>query len=743
MNTTDTALRPAPRADIQGLRAVAVVAVILNHVIGWPSGGFVGVDVFFVISGFLITGLLLRDGSRDGRPSMRAFYGRRIRRIAPASITVLIAVGVAGWFVFNQPRFWSTLQDAIASFLLVSNWRFAAEGTDYFHAGDAVSPLQHFWSLSVEEQFYLVWPALIVIVLLAVGGLKASEKRRRTAIAIVMGVIVVASFGFAMWQSQTSPTVAYFSTLTRAWELGLGALLATAVPLLARIPFGLRVVLGWVGLAGIIGSFFLIDDTMSFPGPWAALPVIATAFVVAAGVGGPQRYLLPIANPVTSFVGDISYSLYLWHFPVLVFLAVLLPDQGLQSILIVLGLTLALSLVSYFLIEQPLHRTPHVVKTGDQEADRTARQEAWQGWRDRFGAQFMLSGLGLVVIVVVSVVTVQISLRGDGPLALQVPGDSAAVAAGNGPGSGGAPDGSGGSSGTDGSGGDGSGGAPVNPEDQMQADLWAAASATAWPGNLSPSMDSAISDTSSHNPAKDCFEVGSTPDFGRCTWGSGDAPNHMYLVGDSTAMAYAPAFKELAESSGGQWKVTTIGLYGCRFTDTLIQNDGDGVMDACPQRKADIAARIASDSPQLVVVSNAFALGNAVDRRPLSASSIVASTFAETAKYNAGGRIVYLAPPPLGANLGACYSPVTSPQNCNAAVDGAWNDFAGATQLGIQNTGSGDHFVSSLGFSCAGGYCPAFAGTLPVKYDQVHMTPEYSKHIAPALRWELAAQGLM
>jgi peptidoglycan/LPS O-acetylase OafA/YrhL len=740
MSAPEAPARAAFRADVQGLRAVAVVAVILNHVIGWPAGGFAGVDVFFVISGFLITGLLLRDREQHGRVSLRTFYAKRMRRILPAAVTVLIATTVAAFFLFNRPRAMSTVWDAVSSLFFVSNWRFAAEGTDYFHATDAVSPLQHFWSLSVEEQFYLVWPWLMLLVLaVAARSVRASATRVRVAVGVVLALIVAGSFAYALWETATSPAPAYFSTLSRVWELGVGALLAAATPVLARLPLALRVLGGWIGLAGIVASFFVISADSPFPGPWAAFPVLATALVIAAGVGGRQRHLVPLVNPVSVFVGDLSYSLYLWHFPILVFLLVLMPQQTMTVTLIILGLTLAVSLVSYFLIEQPLHRSPWLAGADggpDASADadgsgdtgaRAARRAAWQDWREKFGAQFILSSLGLVVIVVAVVVTAQVTLRG-GPSAASgagVPGAPGAPAADSADGS---------------AGGDPAADPAVNPEDELQAQLAVAAAATSWPGDLSPSLDDAIAASSSTNPARACFDIGATPDFGSCTWGSGDAPNHLYLVGDSEALSYAPAFKALAESSDGQWKVSTVGLYGCRFTDVLIQNDGAGVMDACQQRKQDVASHIVSDAPQLVVVSNAYALGKASDGRPLSTADIVASTVAETAKYGASGRLVYLAPPPLGASLGQCYSPATSPQNCNVAIDQAWQDFQ--TAISASAAASGDHVVSSLPFSCANGVCPAFAGTLPTKYDEVHLTPQFAEHIAPSIRWELAAQGL-
>jgi peptidoglycan/LPS O-acetylase OafA/YrhL len=718
---TTAAPRGRVRADIQGLRAVAVVAVILNHLLGWPSGGFVGVDVFFVISGFLITGLILRERERTGRFSIVGFYARRIRRILPAALTVLIATTAVGWFVFNKTRAWETIWDAVASFFLAANWRFAVTGTDYFQQTDADSPLQHFWSLSVEEQFYLVWPALLLLLFaigmaLSRGNRDRSGRRIRIVVISVMGLISVASFAFAVWETRENAEIAYFSTFTRVWELGVGAVLAAAAPLFLRLPVAVRFVLGWAGLAGIVASFFVIDASKPFPGPWAALPIVATAVVLLAGIGGPQRYLFPISNPVTTFLGNISYSLYLWHFPVIVFVPLFLVDETLERTLITAGLIFVISVLAYLLIEQPLHHSPWLrsfsdAAVTDAEARRVARaaarSEAWARWQERFGSQFILSTLALLVVVTVVIIAAGFSSRGQAPQA--APEASQQNAA--------------------------------NPLDQARADLSAALSATAWPDNLSPSLDDALRTTSNDNPARGCFEPGSTPDFGGCTWGSGDAPNHMYVVGDSIALTYAPAFRQIADNSDGQWKITTIGLYGCRFTDVLVQNDGDGVMDSCTQRKQDIADRIASDQPQLVVVANAFALGQSSDGRPLSTTDMVSSTASLASRFNSAGKIVYLAPPPLGADLDACYSQVSNPGDCVVDIDPAWQDFSAATQAQAQ--ASGDHYIDALPVNCVDGRCPAFAATWPTKYDTVHLTTAYSEHIAPAIRRLFADQGLM
>lgn len=701
--TRTTAFRP----DIQGMRAIAVIAVVLAHTTGWPLVGFIGVDVFFVISGFLITGLLLREHERSGRISLAGFFGRRIKRIAPAALVVLAATTALASWLFNAPRALATWWDAVSAALVVSNWRFAATGTDYFHANDASSPVQHFWSLSIEEQFYLVWPLLLVVLLgLAARG-AASRTRPRIVVGVVLVIVIAVSFGFALQQTGSAPQAAYFSTGARVWELGVGALLAVCAPLLRAVPIAVRVVLGWTGLGGIVASALLLTGGAGFPGPWAMAPVASATLLIAAGTGagpGYGRWLFPLTNPLSVGIGSISYSLYLWHLPVLVFVPMLVPGTVLSTTPGLLALILCISVLSFLLVEQPLHRTPLL---GAFRGDPAGSQAAWGAWRERFASQFLYGAVGLVIVAGLAVIVLGPALRM--PVAA---GGPAAVAA---------PEG--------------------DPLVGIAAELQLATESTTWPGDLSPSLDDAIAATSNTNPAKACFDIGATPDAGSCTWGDAAAPKHLYLIGDSTAMAYAPAFRAMADQSGGALRVTTIGLYGCRFTEDLVQNSGDGVMDACPSRKHDVAELIAADQPDLVVVSNAFAAGRAADGRPLDAAAMTASTLAETASFGIPGRIVLLAPPPLGADLGSCYSRVSSPVDCAVGIDDAWTAFASASEAAAAS--AGERFISSLPFSCAEGMCPAFAGTIPTKYDSVHLTPAFAEHIAPALRQLLVAAGAL
>ena len=698
--TTDgaEAARRPQRSDIQGLRALAVVAVILNHLTGWPRGGFVGVDVFFVISGFLVTGMLLRDGERVGAASLPRFYLRRAIRLLPAALVVLGLTVLGARLLFNQTRAASVLADAQSALALVSNWHFAAIGTDYFHAQGAVSPLQHFWSLSVEEQFYLVWPAVVMIAFAVVAAATGRRAGGRTLVGVLAAVAIVASFVWALAAVRAEPTVAYFSTFSRIWELGAGALLAAIAPVFARLSPGTRGVMGWLGLIGILASFAVIDDTVAFPAPWAALPVIATALVLAAGTGGEQKYLVPLQNPVATFLGDISYSLYLWHAPAIAFLLVFVPTQTPIVTAGVGVVILALSTVMYFLVEQPLHRSPLARSFDAPEA----RSAAWTSWRERIVAQMAGSALGLGAIVLLVALVTNSSFGASDLLASAQRSQTT-------PGT-------------------------------VQAELQAAVDATSWPA-LSPSLDDVMTTGSLDNPARSCFDVVATPDPASCTWGLSTAPHHMYLVGDSTALAYAPAFKAIAEASGGQWRITTMGLFGCRFTEVTVQSDDANAVAQCASRKDSITQHILSDRPDLVVISNDFTEAQGTDGSALGVAQLVASAASQAARLQEAGRIVYLAPPPLGADLSQCYTTLSSPQACTSGIDPTWSVFLSATEQVAAATH--DHVVSSLPFSCVDGRCPPFAGTLPTRFDAVHMTTAWSTHVAPVIQQEFVEQKLL
>jgi peptidoglycan/LPS O-acetylase OafA/YrhL len=341
----------ALRPEIQALRALAVSFVVAWHL--WPQdvpGGFVGVDVFFVISGFLITSLLLRELQATGRISLRDFWARRARRILPAALTVVGACAAATALLVPVTEWQQFFGDFRASALYVQNWHLAGAAVDYFHAEDSPSPVQHFWSLAVEEQFYLVWPVLV----LGVSVL----TRRRWAIAVTLALVTLGSLVYSVTHTAANPADAYFATTTRGWELGAGALLAF-LPQRERSPAVARAILSWAGLAAIVVAAFAYSTATAFPGIAAALPVLGAVAVIRAGAPSRRGAPTPLLtwSPLQK-LGDLSYAVYLWHWPLIVLAPYALGrDLDTTTRLAIVMLTLLLSLSSKFLIEDPVRRS--------------------------------------------------------------------------------------------------------------------------------------------------------------------------------------------------------------------------------------------------------------------------------------------------------------------------------------------------------------------------------------------------
>jgi peptidoglycan/LPS O-acetylase OafA/YrhL len=325
------------RADVEGLRAVAIAIVVLAHArLGFAAGGYVGVDVFFVISGFLITQLLVGELDRSGRVSVARFYARRVKRLLPQALTVIAAVVVAASLLLSPLEADVVAHDVVAAGAYAMNWHLSAEAVDYFHSGEAARPLDHLWSLAVEEQFYAVWPWL----LLALAWVS------RRALPLAVAAIAAVSFAYAVASVHAAPEAAYYSAFGRAWELGLGALLAV-LPRVRLAP-----VVAWFGLAAIAAAVLTFGAATPFPGPAALVPTLGAAAVIAAGT--PLRVL---TFPPMRWLGRVSYAWYVWHWPVLVFAGA--GSAGGRSLVALLSLVPAW--LTYRWIETPLrHSTLHV-----------------------------------------------------------------------------------------------------------------------------------------------------------------------------------------------------------------------------------------------------------------------------------------------------------------------------------------------------------------------------------------------
>jgi len=333
----------AYRPDIDGLRAVAVLAVVIFH--AWPAllpGGFIGVDVFFVISGYLITGIIL-GGLAQGRFQFSDFYARRIRRIFPALAVVLVATYVAGWFLLFADDYQNLSRHLMAAVLFVSNFLLRGE-SGYFDAAADRKPLQHLWSLGIEEQFYLVWPALLV-----------AAWRLRLEPLLLMGAVIAASFLYNVYSVRIDPVATFYLPLTRFWELLAGGALA-AISRPQPPAFGGRTAdaLSVSGVAMIGAGLAMLDGTRIFPGLWALLPVMGALSIILAGPGAWfNRTVLSTRGMVG--IGLISYPLYLWHWPLLSFARIANGEAPPHLARVLLVLTsVGLAWLTYQWVEKPV-----------------------------------------------------------------------------------------------------------------------------------------------------------------------------------------------------------------------------------------------------------------------------------------------------------------------------------------------------------------------------------------------------
>ncbi|WP_157210445.1 acyltransferase family protein [Turneriella parva] len=339
------------RPDLQGLRAIAVIAVLIFHV--WPQtfrGGFVGVDVFFVISGFLITSLLIAEHEATGKVDLPRFWARRFLRLLPAASVVLIAVVVGTLIFLPKPMWISTGLQVLAAAVYFENWALVLQSVDYWAQGQLATPVQHFWSLSIEEQFYIFWPPLI-----AVCGVIAARGRRgiRFYGTLLVLVITAASLALSVVPDPESGSP-YFKTTTRAWELALGALLAL-ISHRQILPRWLRSIFGWLGLGAIAISVLAINEAMRFPGYAALLPTLGTVLLITCHNAPYSPHRLLALRPL-QWVGDLSYSIYLWHWPLVVFTRPFGEEASQLSAAIVIGGSLLFAVLCKYLIEDPFRR---------------------------------------------------------------------------------------------------------------------------------------------------------------------------------------------------------------------------------------------------------------------------------------------------------------------------------------------------------------------------------------------------
>ncbi|MDJ0455847.1 acyltransferase family protein [Arthrobacter sp. NQ7] len=692
------------RLDIQGLRALAVLSVIADHLFRFPAGGFVGVDVFFVISGFLITGLLIREHARSGRISFVEFYRRRVRRITPVAVLVLATTAAAAWLIYTATRAQAVAVDAIWSFFFAANWHLALVGTDYMQNQGPVSPLQHYWSLAVEEQYYMVWPIVMVVILGFGFKSERQQRARKTILLSVLVLLTACSFAWALHESATSPSWAYFSTVSRAWELGVGAILAASTGLLARIPQGVRPALGWSGFVGILASLFIVTPESTFPAPWAALPVLATGLVIVSGTGSSKDFLKPLTNRVAGYIGDISYSLYLWHWPVIILLTAYVPATQPIYFYLALAMSVGLSVLSYHFVEDKIRRSSWL-DAGKRRAPRTRRPFRLPRLPLSAGLSSKATYIALAVLAVVTGGTSLVALTPQ-----DSPSSAAYVAAPNASGSAAAT-------------------APkFSPAVQVVQDKIAASLAsTAWP-ELSPSLDALGNASWAPEVYADrCLTVPVDKWGVDCVYGDQKSSKVAVVLGDSMAASWMPAIRGALEPQG--YRIEMLTRSACPvFAVTLANKD----QEACGSHRAASFAYVADHKPDLIVIANLDSIGNTVAGKDVAAAMAEWETGGRDSisKLNSARQIVMLSVPPRGPNLNDCAVAGSTPKTCTAQISDFWWKITAREKAAVAAEGKANvpvRYVDVANWFCTpNAVCPPYIGNHPVRVDGIHMVGEYT-----------------
>jgi peptidoglycan/LPS O-acetylase OafA/YrhL len=681
------------RADIQGLRAVAVGLVVLYHAgLPWLPGGFVGVDVFFVLSGFLITQGLVTELERRGTISLAGFYARRARRILPAAVVALVGTAALTVAFLPEQRWLQVAQDVVQSAIYLVNWDLADRAVDYSARDQAASPLQHFWSLAVEEQFYVVWPlailAVVGLVRLARRGRPRSgrpEGLSRLHLLLPLLLIAVPSLAWSVSLSASDPGRAYFVTTTRMWELALGAALAV-VPVVAPASARLSRAVGWAGLAAIVYAAATFDSTTVFPGSAALLPTLGAVAVLWSALSGEARRQNPLlrTRPMT-WIGSLSYSLYLWHWPVLIIATAQTVDGDLRLRwgLLLVAASVVPAWLSLRLVERPVLTSPALRRSSGQ------------------------------ALLVGAVCTLLALLVGIGLKNHQLGAVEAETAVFD---------------------------PSVTPG--ANALRWDPANGTpqdsfpvVYPSPAVAAGDVPVLD--GHECVVDLGSVAANP----CSFGHLAGGTTIALVGDSHADQYVPAVEAAAIERGWRLDVYTRG--SCPFNAATVDLDG-APNTACDAHNDNVAAALLADPPDALLVAGSRyqasvaegPLPSLEDSKPLLAQGY---RDAWAPFVDAGIPVVALRDTPRPDVLvPECVAEhVTELSRCAMDRDAIlWPD---GPEVTAATDAPGVELLDLTPWICPGDSCPMVIGGVVVYRDGNHLTATYARSLGSMVSDELAA----
>jgi peptidoglycan/LPS O-acetylase OafA/YrhL len=667
------------RPDIQALRALAVAVVVVYHF--WPHllpGGFVGVDVFFVISGFLITSHLVSEIRRTGRLSLPAFWARRARRLLPASLLVLAVTGLASAALLSAGQWQQVFKEIVASALYVQNWVLAFDSIDYLAAENAPTPVQHFWSLSVEEQFYIVIPILLVLAV-ALFGRRDAAARDRIVVG-ALGLAVLVSLAYSLYATFTSPGLAYFSTVTRAWEFAAGGLLAFVVT--KRLPAAVLAGLAWLGWIGVAVSSLVITGDTPFPGIAALAPVAASAAVLIGGRSGarwaPDRLL---ATRPTVWLGDVSYSTYLWHWPVLILAGAVLGDDlrwGVKLGLIAVVLALAWATTRF--VENPTRSAPLLVSR-------------------RPRATFAALALAMALVVAPALGAWQAARH-----AAAVEVAAAAALAERAADCFGA-------------------GVRLTTHDCSDVEF----------DGLVPTPSAARDDRVGAY-ADGCHTPNNSDEVPACVFGDADGVHRVALVGDSHAVNWLPALDRLGRERG--WQVVLLTRAACPFNLATQVFDTAASIESCASWKRNVIDYLDGQEPFDVVFSAHF-----VGAAEFAGGESEGVRLAWAQLLDRSSRVVILRDVPRASE--ATTDCLERNENDSAACDRSIQDALPVDDY-VTLAGQTDR-VDVIDLSdvfCWDGTCKAAIGGVTVYRDGHHLTVTFSTTLAPLLAQQADRLGL-
>ncbi len=726
------------RNDIEGLRGIAVLLVVLSHLeISGFEGGFIGVDIFFVISGFLITSLICNEYAssqeavgKKGSFSLTAFYLRRVRRIVPLSLFVLVSTSVASYLLFNSARFDRIFTDSIWAALFAANIRFIRLATDYFQQGFTVSPIQHYWLLAVEEQFYMFFPVLLFfstrIPGLRIFGYRVKENhpsglfigyrlKWNHRAGLLIGLITACSLFWSITQTSANPTSSYFSSLTRAWEIGIGGLIAVLVlNFKHQLSMAIRTGLAAIGLELILLATLRFDSTTPFPGISALLPVGGAAFVIFAGSSGTNVVTASVGNKVLTFIGRISFSLYLWHWPLIVILKSTNPrfTEGLTGKFALLVMMFVLSYISYKVIEQPFRKMQF--RPAHRNRKKRLRRRA-------IADKFIPFAIPTVFVLIIASLYVGMSRYLDSQNTSAISAASATPTT-----------------------------ATTLPENSMlgtestylellaawQTKIADGTRLKAVPSDMEPSLNE-LSDTD-YGIVCPLSSNGKLP--AQCSFGNSNAANTAVILGDSYAMAIYPMVINAIDLR--EWHIIPITQWSCIVANVVPWFENSPFTE-CVEHRNRAFEFIEKIRPDLLILADDARIPISENGRFLADSKQVwESGLIESVSRltkSADKTIYFGTPNSLPSLLDCVGSNETLSRLC--FVDLVSGEFYRDRQSEVV-TSTGNLFIDPTNWMCWR-ICPPIVDNTPVLWDGYHIAPRFAEKLAPLFGAYLKSNNLL